>query len=199
MADHKREDLCLNLLCQRFGEIEGKKARIEGRPEDDDALVLGGRPVDAIILRDGEQLAVDHTTVDFLKDQRAYLPWFKRVLVPLEQAVHKALPGISVHISVRYRAVPTGIKWDEQRERITQRLVDVIEPMALAKPGMRGPIVVIGPDEADSGDLKQNIKGRTRGQGCATRPLCFQSMLTRHRPSACKGFDFVTAKGIPST
>src|SRR5262249_29081367 len=69
--------------------------------------------IDAIAGR----FAIEHTSVDTLRNQRQYADWFTRVVNGLEAELSPSLP-CRLRITVEYHAVSTGQDWPKIRQAL---------------------------------------------------------------------------------
>jgi hypothetical protein len=73
--------------------------------------------IDAIAEGMGKRVAIEHTSIDSLPNQRLDDARYVKVFVPLEQEF-RTRSDICASISVPFGAVPTGVNWDAVREAL---------------------------------------------------------------------------------
>jgi hypothetical protein len=104
--------------------------------------MVGRRPVDAIIRRNGALWGIDHTSIDFLADERSYRPKFQKVVVPIESEISAAFPDDSIHISVQFGSIQKG-DWSQLSRTLADGCKDYLANSGHEKPGRAGPTVNI--------------------------------------------------------
>ncbi len=125
-----REDRTIDQFCTRLAAIEGRQVHIIARPDRDNA---GQGGCDAILDRGGEIFALEHTTIDCIVGQREDSARFRRVVVPLEEAIRSAYPESWIVICVPSHAVPTGTDWSEMRDALLDGCVRAIFDMTFGE------------------------------------------------------------------
>lgn len=90
---------------------------------------------DAIAIVGSRNVAVEHTSIDSIPSQRKDDNRFKKVLGPLEKELSGKLPApghydLVIHMNV----IPTGIKWDDIRQRICNWCQEVAPSLQIGDP-----------------------------------------------------------------
>jgi hypothetical protein len=73
--------------------------------------------IDAIAANGGKRIAIEHTSVDSLPDQRRHDERFMEAIGYLEEELKGSI-NFCLRLTTPFGAVPTGMRWDEIRDRL---------------------------------------------------------------------------------
>lgn len=128
-----REDTTITDFCERLAVLETQVVRVVGRPDKDNP----GQPgCDAIILRDSEKWALEHTTIDSFRNQREDDVKFEQVVVPLEKNIPKVFPDSYFNISIPVHVIPKGVDWNELAIKLEAGCIETIRNTPIRPDGI---------------------------------------------------------------
>lgn len=125
-----REDKTIEQFCGQLSKIEQQEVRVVARPDRDNP---GQGGCDAIIKRGKQLFAVEHTTIDSFKGQRADDARFNQMVVPLEKEILSLYPDSHIEISIPINAFSVGTNWPELTKIFKNRCFETIAKMPFSE------------------------------------------------------------------
>ena len=114
MPDTKREHKAINDFCERITILTGLTTKVIGWPDEENP---GKGCSDALLLRDSEEVALDHTRVQSFTDHFKDNALIESIVVPLQDSLKGLCPKHRVRITIRVRGLPKGNR-DDMREHL---------------------------------------------------------------------------------
>ncbi len=116
----KREDTAIDEFCETQG------FKIVARPDRDNP---GQGGCDAIVQRNGQDFALEHTTINTFADHRLDDARFLKVVASLEKNISAKCLGKLINISVPIGAVQPGIDWQSLSQALETGCIEKISSL----------------------------------------------------------------------
>lgn len=83
------------------------------------------REIDAVAESSSKRVAIEHTSIDYLPDQRRDNDHFMQVIGTLKSEFHEGMNS-RVHLTVPFGAVPTGTDWEGIRDALRHWILTAV-------------------------------------------------------------------------
>ncbi len=125
----EREDRAIDGWCTVIGRIERSPITVVEHP-DREKPGQGG--CDAIVDRKNTRHAVEHTSLDTYQRRREDDDRFRKVVLPIAEAIESTFPDSWVEMEVPVHAIPTGEDWRQLCDRLLARCLEAVGSMPIA-------------------------------------------------------------------
>jgi len=123
MPDLGREEKLICQFCKRVSEIERRAVNVKSWP-DRESPGIGG--CEAIIDKGGKLFALEHTSIDSFFNKRKDDHLFNKIVVPIEEEIHKVYPDLRIALSVPAKAAYEGHNFKKITKKLIEESIKVI-------------------------------------------------------------------------
>ena len=123
MPDLEREHNTIESFCDRITELSGVQTKVIGWPDEENP---GQGHCDALMVRDSEQISLDHRLIESFINHYKDNALLKSVVAPLQNSLDGLYPDHCIRISIRVRGLPKGSR-DKMREELEKGCIDILK------------------------------------------------------------------------
>jgi len=116
MPDIVREHKAIEGFCERLSLLTGFTTRVVDWPDEKNP---GKGCCDALIVRNSEQIALDHRVVESFTNHFRDNALFNSIVVPLQNSLSGLYPNHRIRIGIRVRGLPKGYR-DRMRDTLKE-------------------------------------------------------------------------------
>lgn len=122
MPDLEREHKAIEGFCERLSLLTGTNSKVLGWPDEENP---GKGCCDALIVRNSEQIALDHRVVESFTGHFKDNALFKSIVVPLQNSLIGVYPSHRIRIGIRVRGLPKGYR-DRMRDILKEECIKAL-------------------------------------------------------------------------